>query len=137
MSDVIDELVAAMNAHDLDGVARLIHENYRSEQPAHPGRTFAGRDQMRANWAAMFEGIPDFRAEVRRSVKDDDTTWTEWHWSGTRGDGHPFMMAGVTLFQVADGQIVSGRLYLEDVDTDIVSIDQAVADLSGHRPQHR
>jgi ketosteroid isomerase-like protein len=137
MTDVIDELVAAMNAHDLDCAARLIHENYRSEQPTHPGRTFVGRAQMRANWAAMFEGIPDFHAEVRRSVKDGDTTWTEWHWSGTRGGGQPFEMAGVTLFQIADGQIVAGRLYMEDVDTELVSIDQAVAELSGHRPQLR
>lgn len=37
MTDVIDRLAVAMNAHDLDAVAGFIHENYRSEQPAHPG----------------------------------------------------------------------------------------------------
>ena len=42
MTDVIDRLVVAMNAHDLDAVAGFIHEDYRSEQPAHPGRAFAG-----------------------------------------------------------------------------------------------
>ena len=36
MTDVIDRLAVAMNAHDLDAVAGLIHEDYRSEQPAHP-----------------------------------------------------------------------------------------------------
>ena len=137
MSDVIDQLVAAMNAHDLDAAAALIHEDYRSEQPTHPGRTFVGRAQMRANWAAMFEGIPDFHAEVQRSVRDGDTTWTEWDWSGTRSDGQPFEMRGVTLFQVAHGQIVAGRLYLEDVETQLVSIEQAVEDLSGRQPQQR
>ncbi len=137
MTDVIDELVAAMNVHDLDRAVGLIHEDYHSEQPAHPGRTFVGRGQMRANWAAMFEGIPDFRAEVRRSVRDGDTTWTEWRWSGTRGDGQPFEVRGVTLFQVADGQIVAGRLYLEEVETELVSIEQAVEDLSGRRPERR
>ena len=101
MTNVIDELVAAMNAHDLDAATRLIHEEYQSEQPLHPGRAFVGRAQMRANWAAMFEGIPNFHAEVRRSVQDGDTTWTEWQWSGTRGDSQPFEMRGVTLFQVA------------------------------------
>ena len=49
MSEVIDRLVVAMNAHDLDAVAGFIHEDYRSEQPAHPGRAFAGRAQMLAN----------------------------------------------------------------------------------------
>jgi ketosteroid isomerase-like protein len=135
MSEVIDRLAMAMNAHDLDAVAGLIHQDYRSEQPAHPGRAFTGRAQMLANWEAMLAGIPDFRAEIRRSVQDGDTAWTEWRWSGTRGDGQVFEMRGVTLFEVTDGQVVAGRLYLEDVERDVVSIEQAVEDLSGRRPR--
>jgi ketosteroid isomerase-like protein len=53
MSEIIDRLLAAMNAHDLEAAAALFHEDYHSEQPAHPGRAFVGREQMRANWAAM------------------------------------------------------------------------------------
>jgi len=52
MTDVIDRLVVAMNAHDLDAVAGFIHEDYRSEQPAHPGRAFVGRAQMLVNTRA-------------------------------------------------------------------------------------
>jgi ketosteroid isomerase-like protein len=135
MTDVVDRLAAAANAHDLDAVARLIHPDYRSEQPAHPGRAFTGRTQMLANWEAMLAGIPDFCAEIRRSVQDGDTTWTAWRWSGTRSDGQAFEMRGVTLFEVADGQIAAGRLYLEDVEQDVVGIEQAVEDLSGRRPR--
>jgi ketosteroid isomerase-like protein len=135
MTEVIDRLAAAMNAHDLDAVGGLIHEDYRSEQPVHPGRAFAGRAQMLANWEAMLAGIPDFRAEICRSVQDGDTTWTEWRWSGTRSDGQAFEMRGVTLFEVTGGQVVAGRLYLEDVEQDVVSIEQAVEDLSGRRPR--
>jgi ketosteroid isomerase-like protein len=57
MSDVIERLLAAMNRHDLDVAANLFHQDYRSEQPAHPDRAFRGRAQMRANWEAMFAGI--------------------------------------------------------------------------------
>ena len=135
MTDVVDRLATAMNAHDLDAVAGLIHPDYRSEQPAHPGRVFTGRAQMLANWEAMLAGIPDFRAEICRSVQDRDTTWTEWRWSGTRSDGQAFQMRGVTLFKVADGQIVAGRLYLEDVEQDAIGIEQAVEDLSGRLPR--
>jgi limonene-1,2-epoxide hydrolase len=137
MTDVIDRLVAAMNAHDLDAAVGLIHEDYRSEQPAHPGRAFVGRAQMRANWEAMLAGIPDFHAEIRRSVQDGETTWSEWHWSGTRRDGQSFEVRGVTLFEVADDQIVAGRLYLEDVERDVVGIGQAVEALSGRRPRQQ
>jgi ketosteroid isomerase-like protein len=56
MTEVIDRLAVAMNAHDLDAAAGFFHEDYRSEQPAHPGRAFVGRVQMRANWEAMFAG---------------------------------------------------------------------------------
>ena len=135
MSDVIGRLAAAVNAHDLDAVAGLIHQDYRSEQPAHPGRAFAGRAQMLANWEAMLAGIPDFCAEICKSVQDGDTTWTEWRWSGTRSDGQAFGMRGVTLFEITDDQIVAGRLYMEEVERAVVGIEQTVETISGHRPR--
>ena len=135
MTDVIDRLAVAMNAHDLDAMAGLIHQDYRSEQPAHPGRAFTGRAQMLANWEAMLAGVPDLRAEICRSVQDGDTTWTEWRWSGTRSDGQAFEMRGVTLFEITDDQIVAGRLYMEDVEREVAGIELAVEALSGRRPR--
>jgi limonene-1,2-epoxide hydrolase len=135
MTEVIDRLVVAMNAHDLDAAAGFFHEDYRSEQPAHPGRAFVGRAQMRANWEAMFAGISDFHAEICRSAQDGETTWTEWRWSGTRSDGQAFEVRGVTLFEITGDQIVAGRLYLEDVERDLAGIEQAVEALSGRRPR--
>ena len=135
MAEVIDRLVTAMNAHDLDGAAALIHVDYRSDQPTHPGRAFTGREQMRANWAAMFDGIPDFHAELLRSVDDGQLTWSEWHWSGTRTDGQRFEVRGVTIFEIADDVIVAGWLYLEDVERVPIGIEEAVETLSGHRPR--
>jgi ketosteroid isomerase-like protein len=134
MSVVIDRLLAAVNAHDLRGAASLFHPDYRSEQPAHPARAFVGREQMRANWEAMFTGVPDFRAEICRSVDDGDCTWSEWRWSGSRADGQPFAMSGVTIFRIDGGQIVAGQLYLEEVEQEAVGIEQTVHDLSGERP---
>jgi ketosteroid isomerase-like protein len=133
--DVVRRLAAAMNAHDLDAMASLIAEDYRSEQPLHPGREFVGRAQMRANWAAMLAGIPDFRAELVRSTQDGGTTWSEWRWTGRRTDGRPMDVRGVTLFEVSDGRIVAGRLYMEDVDEGASDIAGAVEDLSGQRPR--
>jgi hypothetical protein len=39
MSQEINQLVEAMNAHDLDAVVQLFHNDYHSEQPAHPARS--------------------------------------------------------------------------------------------------
>jgi hypothetical protein len=44
-------------------------------------------------------------------------------------------MRGVTLFEITDGQVVAGRLYMEDVERDLTGIEQAVQDLSGRRPR--
>ncbi|WP_173923113.1 nuclear transport factor 2 family protein [Agromyces sp. Marseille-P2726] len=132
---VIDRLVAAMNDHDLDRMVALFHPAYDSRQPAHPGRAFVGREQVRANWAAMFGGIPDFRAEVVRSVQDGDLNWSEWVWRGIRSDGQPFEVRGVTLFEIRDGLIVAGTLYVEDVERAPLGIEDAVEGMSGARPE--
>ena len=133
MTDVLEQLVAATNRHDLEAVARLIHEEYRSEQPVHPGRAFVGRTQMLANWEAMFAGIPDFTAEIIRSVLTGDITWVEWRWSGTRTEGQPFHMRGVSLFEVRDGRIVAGTMYMDEVEHPGPGIAETVEHLSGRR----
>ena len=85
----MDRLTAAQNAHDLEGMLACFHEDYRSEQPLSPARTFQGIDQVRANWSALLEGIQDFRARILRSAVDGDTVFLEIHWTGTKEDRTP------------------------------------------------
>jgi hypothetical protein len=116
MSQLIQRLLAAFNDHDLEAAAALFHESYKSVQPVHPARAFVGRAQMHANWAAIFAGVPDFHAELLRSVDDGNNTWSEWTWLGTRTDGRSFDMRGVTIFEIKDGLITSGRLYMQELE---------------------
>ena len=134
MHATIGRLTAAMNDHDLDAMVALFHRNYDSRQPAHPGRTFVGREQVRANWGAMFAGIPDLRAELIRSAEDGELNWCEWAWSGTRSDGQSFEARGVTMFRVRHDLIVEGTLYMEDLEREAIGIDETVERLSGARP---
>jgi ketosteroid isomerase-like protein len=129
--EVIDRLQRAMNEHDLDAFLACMHEDYRSEQPAHPERGFGGREQVEKNWSAMFAGIRDFRAELIDMVVQDETAWTEWRWTGTRADGSALDVRGVTLFRVEDGLITAGRLYMEEVEEAGGDIDANVRRLSG------
>jgi hypothetical protein len=64
---VLERLNAAMNAHDIEAFLACFQDDYESEQPAHPDRAFQGREQVRSNWSAIFEGVPDFRSELLRS----------------------------------------------------------------------
>jgi hypothetical protein len=63
---VMNRLTAAQNAQDLEGMLACFHEDYHSEQPLFPARTFQGIDQVRANWSALLENIPDFHGEIVR-----------------------------------------------------------------------
>jgi hypothetical protein len=62
MTELIDRLVAAMNAHELDA-APGSSTSTTAASNRHP-RAFVGRAQMRANWEAMFAGIPDFQRRI-------------------------------------------------------------------------
>src|SRR3954449_10605525 len=102
LGTVVERLNAAMNAHDLDAFLACFQDDYESEQPAHPDRAFRGREQVRRNWSAVFDGVSDFRAELIRFTSVADTTWSEWRWEGTQTDGGRLDMAGVILFGIRD-----------------------------------
>jgi ketosteroid isomerase-like protein len=129
--EVLDQLHGAMNNHDLEALLACFHPDYQSEQPAHPERGFGGREQVEKNWAALFGGIPDFRAGLLATAVEGDTVWAEWRWTGTREDGSPLDLRGVTLFSAAGGQVSWGRLYMEEVEEEGEDIDETVRRLSG------
>ena len=128
---LLERLTAAQNAHDLEGMLACFHEDYRSEQPLFPARTFVGIDQVRANWSAVLEGIADFRARILRSAVDGETIFLEIHWTGSRADGTPLEERGVLIMGVRDDRIAWGRLYVDDVDKDGADIDTVVRRMTG------
>jgi hypothetical protein len=56
---VAERMIEATNAHDLEAMLACFHQDYRSEQPVHPARTFQGIDQVRKNWLSLLEAVPD------------------------------------------------------------------------------
>ncbi len=117
MRGVVDRLVAAVNAHDLEALVSCFAEDYVNETPVHPLRGFTGNEQVRTNWTQIFGSVPDIRAEVLRTAEDGDLVWTEWEMSGTRADdGGPFLMRGVVIFGVRGDVVSSARFYLEPAE---------------------
>ena len=123
-----------MNDHDLEAFLACFHEDYQSEQPAHPERGFGGREQVEKNWAALFAGIPDFHGELLARATADDTVWSEWHWTGTREDRSALDVRGVIVFQAEAGRIAAARLYMEEVEQGGADIDATVRRLAGQDP---
>lgn len=123
--ELVERLVAATNAHDLDALVQCFAEDYVNETPVHPARGFVGREQVRRNWEQIFRGVPDIRARVAW-VGDGETAWSEWEMTGTRLDGTPHEMRGVVIFGVRNGVATSARFYLEPVDRATDGVDAAV-----------
>lgn len=132
MTGPLERLIDAMNRHDPAAIAAAFAPGYRSEQPAHPNRGFGGRAQVQANWTSVFEGVPDFAAELVDSARRGDTVWSEMRWRGTHRDGSAFAMSGVVVLGVEDDLIAWARLYMEPVEQGGGDIEAAVQEL--YRP---
>jgi len=123
---LLERLRHAVDDHDLDALVDCFAPDYRNETPAHPGRGFEGRDQVRANWQQLFAGVPDITADVVRNAVDGQDVWSEWEMRGTRRDGQPHLMRGVIVFAVIDARFASARFYLEPVDPGEGGVDAAI-----------
>lgn len=123
---LIERLKDAVNRHDLDSLAACFAHDFLNETPVHPARSFHGREQVRRNWAQIFAGVPDIKAEVLRTSVDQGSAWTEWEMRGTRRDGALHLMRGVSIFGVGDDHFTSARFYLEPVEEGGPAVDAAV-----------
>ena len=112
----VERLRDAINGHDLDVMVSCFASDYVGEFPAHPNRVARGPDGERRNWAQIFASAPDLRADLLNTSTDGERVWAEWEWKGTRRDGLPFLMRGVTVQAARQGQLVWARLYMEPVE---------------------
>ena len=125
-ANVLDRLERATNAHDLNALVSCFAADYRNDTPAHPERSFTGRDQVRRNWEQIFAAIPDITAKVQHSAVNHDEVWSEWEHRGTRQDGSAHLMRGVIIFGLANELLTWARFYLEPVQEGGGNVDAAV-----------
>jgi ketosteroid isomerase-like protein len=128
---VVERLLAAINAHDLEAMVACFAEDFVNEWPAHPQRGFRGSQQVRRNWSQIFAGVPDLRARLPRIAVDGDTVWTEWDMSGSRRDGAAFAMRGVAILGVTQGRLAWVRFYLEPVEEASGDVDAFTSRVAG------
>ena len=115
---IVERLMEATRRGDLDAIVGCFDVDVVSETPAHPARGFRGNQQVRENWAQILRGVPDLRQELLAFTGDDRRAWCEWAWDGTRADGAPFGMRGVTIFDVARDRISGVRFHMEPIERD-------------------
>lgn len=121
----------AVNKHDLDAMVGCFATDFVNETPAHPTRSFRGRDQVRKNWTQIFAAVPNLEADMIDCASQGDTVWSEWEMRGTRLDGATHLMRGVSIFEVVDDEFASVRFYLEPVEQGGGNVDAAVRSVLG------
>jgi ketosteroid isomerase-like protein len=127
---LLRSLLAAMNGHDLDALTACFETDYVNETPVHPAQSFTGRAQVRSNWSQILGSVPDLEAVlVRWAVGPEGAQWAEWDWRGTRVDGLPMHLRGITVLGPSDGGpdvAAWARFYMEPVEETGDGVDAAV-----------
>jgi uncharacterized protein (TIGR02246 family) len=59
---IAEQFVACINAHDVDGLARLATSDHRFIDSL--GAVLEGRDAIRSAWQAYFELVPDYHLAI-------------------------------------------------------------------------
>jgi hypothetical protein len=110
---IVERLRSAMNTHDLEALVDCFTEDVKSSQPAHPGRSFQGREQVRRNWTQIFRDVPDMHATLLGTFAAGESIAAEWCWTGRNGR---FEMCGITVLKPVEDRISEVRLYMELVE---------------------
>jgi ketosteroid isomerase-like protein len=113
---LVEQMCAALDAHDLDRFVEFFHEDYSGERPRHPDSRKSNREEVRGNWSEMIHDVPDLRVEIPAAIQEGDTIWSEWRVYGTARSGALLEVGGVIIFGVEEGRVVWSRMYLEPVE---------------------
>lgn len=104
----------AWNRHDVDALMTFMADDCAFESSAGPdvcGERHAGRDAVRAAFAAVWETFPDAHWGNARHFVHGDRGVSEWTFTGTRRDGTRVEVNGCDLFTFRDGRIALKNSY--------------------------
>jgi ketosteroid isomerase-like protein len=129
---LLEQMRAALDAHDLDVFVEFFREDYVGERPRHPGSPMSSREDVRRNWAEVIRDVPDLRVDVPAAVEDGNTIWSEWRAYGTARSGAMLELRGVIIFGIQDDRVAWSRMYMEPVEQEGVPLSDLVG--VGPRP---
>ena len=99
----------ALNSHDIDALAPLVHDECVFETTAPPdGTRHEGRAAVLDACREFFEQSPDARFEMEEVVTVDDRAFVRWRYAWA--DGH---VRGVDVMRVRDGQVIETFAYVK------------------------
>jgi uncharacterized protein (TIGR02246 family) len=107
--DVIQRFHDALNSHDIDALAGLVHEECVFETTDPPdGTRHVGRDAVLRACQMFFDQSPQARFEMEEMVTVDDRALVLWRYDWA--DGH---VRGVDVVRVRDGRVAETFAYVK------------------------
>ena len=106
---LLERFADAWNAHDVDALMACMSDacEFRaSSGPDANGRSYKGRDAVRAGYAAIFEAFPDARWNEPRHAVSGNRGLSEWRFTGTGKTGNSVEVDGCDLF-VFEGPLIA------------------------------
>jgi ketosteroid isomerase-like protein len=122
---LLEQMRAALDAHDLEAFLGFFRDDYIGERPRHPGAKISSRADVRTNWAEVISDVPDLRVEVPAAVQDGDRIWSEWRAYGTARSGAMLELRGVIIFGIEGDKVAWSRMYMEPVEQGLSLDDMA------------
>lgn len=116
---MLEEFLAAFNAHDVDAIMGFFTEDCVFETPRGPdpwGKRLTEKAQVRTGIEARFAGIPDISYGDDRHWVCGDRAVSEWTITGTDVSGAEVEVRGCDLFELRDGKITRKDSYWKLVE---------------------
>ena len=112
--DVLREIAAGFDTHDLDRIMRHFTDDAVFESPRGPeayGQRFVGSEAVREAFAGRFSGIPDVRYQEDEHFVAGDRGASEWTLRGTTTDGQRLELRGCDLWTFRGDKIIRKDSY--------------------------
>jgi ketosteroid isomerase-like protein len=107
--DAIERFHDALNSHDIDALAAVVHEECVFETTDPPdGTRHVGRAAVLGACQDFFDQSPGARFEMEEVMIVDDRALVRWRYDW--GDGH---VRGVDLVRVREGKVVETFAYVK------------------------
>lgn len=111
--DLLTRLTDHMNAHDLDAVYGMLHEDYR--EYFNGVLVKEGPVATRAADQFVYDAVPDYRREVDYLYADEGGGAMFWRFLGTGPNG-PIEMRAASNLRVKDGKVIESWIYADPGD---------------------
>jgi steroid delta-isomerase-like uncharacterized protein len=118
--EVVERYVAALNAHDVDGVLDCVTDDYTSEHVATLGSGLRGKRAYRERLPAFLAEFDDLHYEIEDTIVDGDRAAVAYRmscrWRGETGAARSVALRGLFRFRIEEGRVAQRVDYWDSGD---------------------